>query len=119
MGEEGLTSNFRVQSIAFYKVLGLVSSVYQAQLLSKRRHCFLFFARPLFRCRGKASPRKVTVASQLHIGWHPAPERVWSLSELLMCCVAPTQGRAFGEELQSGGLKATDRRRLDWSAFIK
>jgi len=35
----------------------------------------------------------------LHLGRHPALERVWSLSELVMCCVAPTQGhlvRSYG-----------------------
>src|SRR5579883_3179230 len=59
MGEEGWTANFRVQSIALSKGGGGVSSAYQAKLSSKRRHCFLFGARPLFRCWGKASPRKV------------------------------------------------------------
>jgi len=96
MGEEGWTANFRVQSIALSKGVGWVSSAYQASEAFVEKASLLPFRRPPFIVLGQAQGKSRLV---LHLGRHPALERVWSLSELVMCCVAPTQGhsvRSYG-----------------------
>ena len=42
------------------------------------------------------------VGSQLRLGRHPANESVWSLSELFMCCLAPTQGHLLRSSTSGG-----------------
>lgn len=79
MGEGGGTAHFRVQSIVRVNRQRLPSKAFL-----KRLGWFLFGARLLFICIFKASPRKVYVGSQLHLGRHPALEEAGSRSELLI-----------------------------------
>ncbi|GMP57315.1 hypothetical protein CsSME_00021453 [Camellia sinensis var. sinensis] len=99
MGEGGGTAHFRVQSIVRVSRQHLPSKAFL-----KRLGWFLFGARPLMLGQGKP---------QESIGWLPAPSRPAScsrgggvLERTTHCCVAPTQGRAFGEEHCFEGGKA-------------